>query len=52
MNSLSLEWDTFDFYTIKIQEQESVHESKLSLIKSFLGNVLSLLIHRMPNALT
>lgn len=37
MNSLSLEWDTFDFYTMKIQEQESIHESKLSLIKSFLG---------------
>jgi hypothetical protein len=37
MNSLSLEWETFDFYSEKIQKQESIHVSKLSLIKSFLS---------------
>jgi hypothetical protein len=37
MNKLELEWETFDFYTAKIQKQESVHMTKMSLIKSFLS---------------
>tara|TARA_B100000085_G_C18326721_1_gene424549 strand:+ start:106 stop:495 length:390 start_codon:yes stop_codon:yes gene_type:complete len=37
MNRLELEWDTFDFYTAKIQDQENAHLSKLGLIQSFLN---------------
>ena len=37
MNKLELEWETFDFYTAKIQKQEAVHMTKMSLIKSFMS---------------
>lgn len=36
MNKLELEWETFDFYTSKIQVEESTHASKMHLIQSFL----------------
>lgn len=38
MNRLELEWETFDFFTAKIQEQEEVHLSKLASINQFLSS--------------
>ena len=37
MNRLELEWETFDFYSIRIHDQENLHLSKLGLIQSFLN---------------
>ena len=51
MNSLELEWETFDFYTVKIQKQEAIHVSKLSLIKSFLSKDYSFSERKRGNLL-
>lgn len=51
MDKLELEWKTFDFYTAKIQKQESVHFSKMNLIQSFLSKNYSFTDHKKTDLL-